>query len=238
MTRQLVLSLFPGADLLGRAFEEQGCSVVRGPEVMLGQDIRDWPLPPAGVFDGVIGGPPCQEFSKARQIGGHHSRHGDMIGEFWRVVTALKPRWAVMENVGGVIGHPAIPAEATFITLRDWDCGGLTSRERAFYLWPGELVLTPPRRAGKPAYAVLASSHKTGAKRADRGMHAGLSPEEAGRLQGWPEIAEVMIRESHKGRIFPNRWIVHCLGNGVPRAMGEWVAKSILDRAGDQREVA
>jgi len=59
----LVLSLFPGADLLGRAFEEVGFVVVRGPELMLGQDIRSWHSLP-GKFDGVIGGPPCKAFSR------------------------------------------------------------------------------------------------------------------------------------------------------------------------------
>ena len=59
----LVLSLFPGADLLGRAFEEAGFVVVRGPELMFGQDIRSWHSLP-GKFDGVIGGPPCKMFSR------------------------------------------------------------------------------------------------------------------------------------------------------------------------------
>ena len=44
-SRQVVLSLFPGADLLGRAFEQLGFCVVRGPELLLGQDIRDFHVP-------------------------------------------------------------------------------------------------------------------------------------------------------------------------------------------------
>ena len=34
----LVLSLFPGADLFGEAFEKEGFCVVRGPELILGPD--------------------------------------------------------------------------------------------------------------------------------------------------------------------------------------------------------
>ncbi len=34
--RYLVLSLFPGADLFGEAFEREGFCVVRGPELILG----------------------------------------------------------------------------------------------------------------------------------------------------------------------------------------------------------
>ncbi len=56
----LILSLFPGIDLLGRAFEETGFCVVRGPDLITGGDIRSF-HPPAKQFAGVIGGPPCQD---------------------------------------------------------------------------------------------------------------------------------------------------------------------------------
>src|SRR6185436_8832391 len=51
----LVLSLFPGIGLLDMAFEEEGFCIVRGPDLLWGGDIRKF-HPPAGRFDGVIGG--------------------------------------------------------------------------------------------------------------------------------------------------------------------------------------
>lgn len=60
--QSLVLSLFPGIGLLDRAFEEAGFTVVRGPDKIWGGDVRNFHVP-AGVFAGVIGGPPCQVFS-------------------------------------------------------------------------------------------------------------------------------------------------------------------------------
>jgi len=42
---RLVLSLFPGADLFSRPFEARGFCVVRGPEKLLGQDVRGWHAP-------------------------------------------------------------------------------------------------------------------------------------------------------------------------------------------------
>lgn len=68
MTPQLVLSLFPGIGLLDMAFEEEGFVIVRGPDLLWGGDIRRF-HPPAGKFDGVIGGPPCQAFSQANGVG-------------------------------------------------------------------------------------------------------------------------------------------------------------------------
>src|SRR5262245_38871520 len=98
---QLVLSLFPGIGLLDMAFEQEGFCVVRGPDVLWGGDIRRF-HPPAGKFDGVIGGPPCQEFSSLSFINRHHgvkSRFGNLIPEFERVVREANPIWFLMENV-------------------------------------------------------------------------------------------------------------------------------------------
>lgn len=54
---QLVLSIFPGIDLFGLGFEQEGFPVVRGPDPLFGGDIRTFTIP-AEKFDGIIGGPP------------------------------------------------------------------------------------------------------------------------------------------------------------------------------------
>jgi DNA (cytosine-5)-methyltransferase 1 len=96
---QLVLSLFPGIGLLDHAFELEGFCVVRGPDVLWGGDVRTF-HPPTGVFDGVIGGPPCQAFSQFRYINPlAGQKHGNLIPEFERCVAEAQPRWFVMENV-------------------------------------------------------------------------------------------------------------------------------------------
>lgn len=53
----VVLSLFPGIGLMDRGFEEEGFCVVRGPDILWGGDIRRFRVP-AGLFDGINGGPP------------------------------------------------------------------------------------------------------------------------------------------------------------------------------------
>lgn len=47
----LVLSLFPGVGLLDMAFEAEGFTVVRGPDLLWGGDIRRFHAP-AGRFEG------------------------------------------------------------------------------------------------------------------------------------------------------------------------------------------
>lgn len=97
----LVLSLFPGIGLLDMAFEFEGFCVVRGPDVLWGGDIRCF-HPPAGKFDGVIGGPPCQMFSSLAHLvraNGHEPKFGNLIPEFERCVREALPAWFLMENV-------------------------------------------------------------------------------------------------------------------------------------------
>lgn len=66
--KSLILSIFPGIDLLGRGFELEGFCIVRGPDILWGQDVRDF-RPVRHVFAGVIGGSPCQDFSKINRRG-------------------------------------------------------------------------------------------------------------------------------------------------------------------------
>jgi len=96
----LILSLFPGVGLLDRGFEEAGFCVVRGPDLLWGGDIRRF-HPPAGKFAGVIGGPPCQDFSAARRA--DPTGNGlEMLAEYMRCVGEASPGWFLMENVPGV----------------------------------------------------------------------------------------------------------------------------------------
>lgn len=98
----LVLSLFPGIGLLDMAFEAEGFCVVRGPDLLWGGDVHRF-HPPAGRFDVVIGGPPCQGFSELRRFvewrGGGLQQN--LIPEYERVVAEAAPVCFLMEQVPG-----------------------------------------------------------------------------------------------------------------------------------------
>jgi DNA (cytosine-5)-methyltransferase 1 len=96
----LVLSLFPGIGILDKAFEDEGFCMVRGPDLLWGGDVKRFHVPP-GRFDGVVGGSPCQAFSRLVHIVRHNGyREGEnLIPEFERVVFEAQPSWFVMENV-------------------------------------------------------------------------------------------------------------------------------------------
>jgi len=111
---ELVLSVYPGIDGLGMAFEQEGYCVVRGPDPLWGGDNRRVSYP-AGRFEGVIGGPPCQIHSRLRFLNPNAGRkHGDLIPDFCRTVGEAQPAWFLMENVPeaplpGVAGYVVRP---------------------------------------------------------------------------------------------------------------------------------
>ena len=129
----LVLSLFPGIGMLDMAFEEAGYCVVRGPDVLWGGGVRRF-HPPAGKFDGIIGGPPCQAFSRLVHIvkAKGQTPKANLIPEYERVVAEAKPAWFIMENVPDA---PEPTVDRYFVgseMLQDSWVGGATSRLRRF----------------------------------------------------------------------------------------------------------
>ena len=96
MPTKLIISVFPGVDLLGLAFERSGFCVVQSQDKLTGGDIINF-KPPPGVFAGLIGGSPCQDFSALNRNPGGHSL--DMQKEYVRVVNEASPEWFLYENV-------------------------------------------------------------------------------------------------------------------------------------------
>lgn len=160
----LVLSLFPGLGVLDMGFEAAGFTVVRGPDPLWGGDVRRF-HPPTGVFDGVIGGPPCQTFSALAQLvrhNGYEPSFGNLIPEFVRCVAEARPAWWLMENV------PRVPEEhwptvegygvSTFVVDlsaldRGDGIGHQQMRKRRF--WFGTRDRTPPNLAAMLPFATL-----------------------------------------------------------------------------------
>jgi len=230
LKRCLILELFPGAGLLGKAFEHFGATIVRGPDILWGADVRDF-RSISGKFDGIIGGPPCQFASRAAISG---TSAENMIPEFVRIVEESKPTWAIMENVREAL--PYAPAW-DYVFLRDWDCGGLTHRRRGFWFYGISAPPTPPKRIGTPEYSVLASNWNYRGTSHLRG-HKWLSPGRAAELQGYPDLAAKIIENQPGWKKENGHWngvttfsrqvlAIHMIGNGVPRSMGLYLAKYI-----------
>lgn len=208
---QLVLSLFPGAGLLDRGFEQAGFCVVRGPDIVLGQRIENFSVP-AGHFVGVIGGPPCQDFSRARRR--PPTGYGvSMLKHFARIVSEARPDWWLVENVPGC---PSLVLEG--FAVQRFNCfaadfGLRQSRNRAFQFGSRDGVPLVLRRT-ESQFRFLAPTVMAHDRRrtfADRCE-----------LQGLPRDFDLPgLSRTAK---------IRAVGNGVPVPMAEAVALAVRGR--------
>lgn len=199
---KLILSLFPGIGLLDRAFEEAGYCVVRGPDTLWGGDIRKF-NPPGGHFWGVIGGPPCQDFSRLRRT--PPTGYGiEMLREFARCVTAASPEWWLMENVATVPDLATVTLLSGYAIQRfdinqGWYCDVSRLRHIQFGSKSGRLLAVTRR-------SVTDINHGAALANDDRPF------EELCRLQGLPagfDLPPFLVSEKKRA-----------VGNGVPLQMG------------------
>ena len=210
---QLVLSLFPGIDLLGRGFEAEGFCIVRGPDIIYGGDIRDF-TPPAGKFDGIIGGSPCQDFSGLNRNPGPYGH--EMLQEYIRCVLAAQPDWFLLENIARV---PDIQVEGYKIQRFDLsaaECGLKQSRRRHFQFGSKYgYVLVPQRIKDNNAQLEPICLASEGRKQTRRTWA------EFCQLSGLPPDFDLpgMSRSAR----------YKAVGNGVPIPMGRTVARAIRD---------
>ncbi len=125
-----VLSFFTGAMGLDLGIEKAGfktllaCEVDKAsrktivknkPEIALIGDIRDYSASEirikAGLqndeeIDLVVGGPPCQAFSTAGNRKGFEDERGNVFLTFLNRIIELRPKYAVIENVRGILSAP------------------------------------------------------------------------------------------------------------------------------------
>lgn len=237
---QLVLSLFPGIGLLDMAFEAEGFCVVRGPDLLWGGDIRSF-HPPAGKFDGVIGGPPCQAFSRLRYfVEANGLKVADnLIPEFERVIRDAWPLWFLMENVPEA---PLPAASESYETrselVRDVWCGGETARMRRFTFGsratadnfrietlalhrPDPNPTVTASGGTPPDWKPTARHIATRKGKAATGYKTEAYLEIARRDQGLP--AEFLAEAPW----FTVAGKIKMIGNGVPLPMGRAVAKAV-----------
>ena len=229
------------------AFEEEGFCVVRGPDALWGGDVRTF-TPPAGKFDGVIGGPPCQAFSRLRHIimANGYELADNLIPEFERIISVAQPEWFLMENVPDAPDAKVDGYGVHRVMVNDATVGGRTSRERKFNYgmkgkyWPlhvqVEALWSPdPERAVTcdarevPVAIGGSGKRKLGGALPRTGKKMSLA--RMCELQGLPRdfLDDAPFTAAGKAKV---------VGNGVPLAMGRAVARAIKESLPVHRERA
>jgi DNA (cytosine-5)-methyltransferase 1 len=236
----LVLSLFPGIGLLDMAFEQEGFCVVRGPDVLWGGDIRRF-HPPPRRFDGVIGGPPCQEFSRLAGLvraNGHEPKFGNLIPEFERCVGETEPDWFVMENVEAAPAPEIAGYGVHAFCLNNRQLGEKQNRVRRWsFGWRGSrrILMVETRVFEHPVWepvAVMNSAGRRNFKLPDGtksttplNAKSRKAFELGCKAQGLPDGFDLP----------PFTVAAKCqaVGNGVPLAMGRAIAKAVRRAIGE-----
>jgi DNA (cytosine-5)-methyltransferase 1 len=242
MTPNLVLSIFPGIDLLGKAFEREAYCVVRGPDLLWGGKIESF-FPVNRTFEGVIGGSPCQDFSKARRA--EKTGEGErLLGEFVKVVERAAPEWFLLENVVGVPDVSPEGYRVQRLNLNALECGSPQRRLRCFQFGARDgtsLVIRGLSRPAKRRVTDLVDSPPAASQR-DSPAAQSCGPDTPARccmasegtrkdrrdwsefcvLQGLPPDFDLPgMSRSAKYR---------AVGNGVPLPMGRVIAHAVRTR--------
>lgn len=210
-----ILSLCTSAGLWDRAWIDAGHEVVAGCEITahkraiykafcggepLCHDIRDLPDLVRGMrFDGVIGGIPCQSFSKLRSI--RDPKFPDLTAEAIAVLEACEWDWFLFENVARL----DVPgAQHTMLNAMHYHKPH-QSRVRWFTHSPNIKPadkLYPGSVDDLVAYPVVAGRI--------------YGPKRGAVIQGWPEFAKLTQ--------FPCVQLQEALADGVARGMADaWI---------------
>lgn len=132
-TKPLALSFFSGAMGMDIGLEKAGFEVVfaseidnacrktilkNKPDINLIGDIRNYfpeeiksiaGLEPEDEIDLIVGGPPCQAFSTAGKRKTFEDERGNVFLNFIDIIIKLRPRFAVIENVRGLLSASLRP---------------------------------------------------------------------------------------------------------------------------------
>lgn len=238
---QLVLSLFPGCGMLDMAFEELGFCVVRGPDLLLGGDVKKFHAP-ADRFDGIIGGPPCQQFSTLARLNKAQGKTiaENLIPEYNRIVNQASPRWFLMENVEAAPLPECWGYDVESQIIVDCEVGGVTTRKRRFSF--GSVYAEQPFHVqpvipfpAKPQRAVTTDARlgSVGGRIRANKRGSGMAPNE-GPLMPFADMlaAQGLPADYLSHSAFTQSAKRKMIGNGVPLAMGRAVAAAVVEALG------
>lgn len=212
----MILSVFSGMDILGKAFRDNGFMVVSAGDILWGQDIANFiptPNQQTGIpIEGVIGGSPCQDFSKARRTA-PTGKGLEALGHFIRVVNTIRPSWFLLENVPQV---PSINIEGYHIqrfSLQPYEVGGSEqNRNRHFQFGSLQGLVLQFNRLPAPTIKNQCVTASPGNKR--------ITWSECVRLQDLPEGFDLPL--------IPKGLKMKLLGNGVNYAVANEICKAII----------
>ncbi|HKI55418.1 MAG TPA: DNA cytosine methyltransferase [Anaerolineales bacterium] len=168
------------------------------------ESIADLCGVPVHEIDGIIGGPPCQGFSRIGRQDIDDSRN-NLFSEFFRLVGEIQPRFFLAENVPGILDEKYVDIrEAALNQVADdytilppfkvtaSDYGAPTTRTRVLFIgYKPELVdeLTPA------SFAPDENVQQATVADALFGLPINIQPDWLSEEEGWRQIDRMPISE-------------------------------------------
>lgn len=186
----------------------------RWPDVPCFEDVRKLRVEDVGSVDVICGGFPCQDISDAGKRRGIHAERSKLWFEFERLIGEIRPRFAIIENVGALArrglsailsGLAALGYDAEWRDIPAAFLGAPHKRSRIWILaypqrcewWP-QSYLGPIGRMGREQQSVPWDRNWQSALSEFRGLDDGL-PRSVASTDGYrnavvPQIPELLGR--------------------------------------------
>lgn len=188
------------------------------------RDVRECGRTNLEPVDLIAGGFPCQDVSVAgKQAGLIEGNRSGLWFEFHRIICELRPRYALIENVLGLLVRglervlsdlASIGYDAEWTTLRASDFGAPHKRERLFIVtYPNGVRLSRSQRR-------LPQSNR------GRIINAALLPSPQERT--WNNLPTSRICRGSDG-ILNRAHRIKGIGNAVVPQVAEWIGKQIIE---------
>jgi DNA (cytosine-5)-methyltransferase 1 len=171
--------------------------------------------------DCIAGGFPCQDLSCAGKQAGIDGERSGLWAHFARLIGEIRPRFALIENVTGLLGNEpmrrvlgdlsAMRFDAEWRVLRVGDFGGPHERERAFVV--------------AYSHEVYGSAGMGDLQKGTRTIFAGSHPE---RSRFWVQASDLVARmgDGISKELYRPRGEV--IGNAASPVVAEWIGRRIL----------
>ena len=193
------------------------------PHVERWRDIRDFNPNKSVSVDVICGGFPCQDISVAGRGDGIDGKRSGLWAEYFRIVSKLRPRYVIVENVAALLGRGIDRVLGDLATLgygAEWQTLFASDfelphrRERIFIVaYPDKIVRSKRKGLGAVADGETSVFRGGGSERKAVWVQA------ADRFIG---MDDGVSRESYSHRACG-------LGNAIVPAAAEWVARQVVE---------
>lgn len=231
-------SLFSGVGGLDRGLEDAGMQckwqveideyarrvlAKHWPDVRRWDDVQTWPQPDTEPVDLICGGFPCQGTSNSGNRKGLEDERSGLWIEFDRIIRVLRPRIAIVENVG------SLSVRGLGNVLGDLREGGFDAEWRTL---SASLFGFPHKRERLFIIAYAAGDRLEGRK------------PKPGIMQGPIETLDIPRHRMHLSKPLGIRSTdgiprfvdrIRGLGNAVVPQIGQWIGERIMEAANEGR---